>query len=423
MIGTELLIVFLSLLFSAFFSGMEIAFLTNNRLHVELENLKGKFSYRLLSKLNRKPARYIATMLVGNNIALVIFGLYMTELLLPAGHVIRNPFVLAAIQTVFSTVIILVLAEFLPKAFFKQNADLLSRVFAVPAMAIYYVFYPVVSFMIGMSNAAMKVLAPGFQRDSDPSFGRIDLDHYIRERTERSDREESIDEEVKMFRNALEFSSRKSREFMVPRTEMVSLDRSVSMELLRKEFIESGLSKILIHDQSVDDIKGYVHSYELFANPKDIQSILRPVSFIPESMAASEVLKLLLREKRSLAVVLDEFGGTSGIITVEDVVEELFGEIDDEHDVEERTERVFSKDEYIFSARLEIEYLNERFDLGLPESEEYSTLGGLIVFQTANIPAKGQRIALDGWAATITKAGRSRIEEVRLNRLEPSAGV
>ncbi|MBI1317208.1 DUF21 domain-containing protein [bacterium] len=418
MIATELVVVLLSLLFSAFFSGMEIAFLTNNRLHIELENLKGKYSYRLLAKLNRKPARFIATMLVGNNIALVVFGLYMTQILLPIGHWLSQPLVLAGVQTLISTVVILVLAEFLPKAFFRQNADFLSRVFAIPATAIYYVFYPVVSLMIALSNLVMRFLAPGFQRDAEPVFGRIDLDHYIRERTELTDQEESIDEEVKMFRNALEFSSRKAREFMVPRTDMVSLEQGVSLESLRNEFINSGLSKILIHSGNIDDIRGYVHSYELFGHPKDIQSILRPVSFIPESMAASEILKLLLREKRSLAVVLDEFGGTSGLVTVEDVVEELFGEIDDEHDVEELTEKQISEDEFLFSARLEIEYLNEQFSLELPESEEYSTLGGLIVHQTASIPVKGQKVVLEGWTATVTKAGRSRVEEVRLKKAE-----
>ncbi len=413
-----LAIVIVCVLFSALFSGMEIAFISSNKLHIELESKKGTYRYRLLSYLNRKPSRFIAALLVGNNIALVVFGLFMPELLKPLTSGLDSEGIIFIVEIFISTLVILFLAEFLPKSFFSTHADQLSKLFALPGYLIYWLFYPIVSFIMTVSNALLRWFTSGNAEETTQIFERVDLDHYIRERTEGQDDQESVDSEIKIFQNALEFSTRKAREFMIPRTEIVSIDESESIERLRREFVSSGLSKILIHRDSVDEILGYVHSFELFKKPKDFKSILRPISFIPESMTANEILKLLLKEKRSIAVVLDEFGGTSGLITIEDVVEELFGEIDDEHDKEEFTEKVLPDGEYVFSGRLELDYLNEEYRLNLPESDNYHTIGGLVMHFLGSIPEKGERFDYSGWHFTITKAASTRIEELRIRRIE-----
>ena len=413
------LVIVLTLLLSAFFSGMEIAFLTSNKLHIELESKKGHIAYRILSLFNKKPARFLSALLVGNNLALVIFGLYMPELLSPITLGIQTDGLKLLVETLLSTVIILFLAEFLPKSFFGVNADRLSAVFALPAYLFYGLFYPIVSLVMLISNALIRLLFKDKAEENELAFGRIDLDHYIRERTENNSSDQEVDAEVQIFRNALEFSDRKAREFMIPRTEVVSIDETADMASLRDEFIESGLSKILIHQGSVDRILGYVHSYELFSNPTEFRSILRPISFIPESMTADDILKLLIKERRSIAVVLDEFGGTAGLVTIEDVVEELFGEIDDEHDLEELTEKVIDDGEYLFSARLEIDDLNEKYPLELTESENYHTLGGWVLHHLGSIPEKGERFVIDNFTVVITRASATRVEELRMKRLDP----
>lgn len=414
-------IIVASLLLSAFFSGMEIAFLTSNKLHIELESKKGLFAYRILSLLNRKPARFLSALLVGNNIALVIFGLYMPELLEPITRGIHTDVLLLLVETLLSTVVILFLAEFLPKNFFGMNADRLSALFSLPAYLFYWLFFPVVSLVMLLSNGIIRLLFGERVQQNELAFGRVDLDHYIRERTENNAHDQEIDAEVQIFRNALEFSDRKAREFMIPRTEIVSIDESSDMESLRQEFIKSGLSKILIHQESVDQILGYVHSFELYSHPKEFRSILRPISFIPESMTADDILKLLIKERRSIAVVLDEFGGTAGLVTIEDVVEELFGEIDDEHDLEALMEKVLADNEYLFSARLEIDDLNEKYPLNLTESENYHTLGGWVLHHLGSIPEKGERFNIDGYSVIITRAAMTRVEEVRIKKLDLEA--
>jgi CBS domain containing-hemolysin-like protein len=409
-------IILFSILFSAFFSGMEIAFLTSNKLHIELEGKKGRFAYRLLSLLNRKPARFLSALLVGNNIALVVFGLYMPELLEPITRGIPTDGLLLLIQTLLSTVVILFLAEFLPKSIFGVHADRLSAVFSFPAYLFYWLFYPIVSVVMYLTGGLLRLFFNDRLRENEPAFGRVDLDHYVKERTDNNTSEQEVDTEVQIFRNALEFSDRKAREFMIPRTEIVSIDKGSDIESLKSEFISSGLSKILIHEGSADKILGYVHSFELFSNPGDLSSILRPLSFIPESMTADDTLKLLIKERRSIAVVLDEFGGTAGLVTVEDVVEELFGEIDDEHDTEEFTEKVLAEGEYLLSARLEIDDLNEKYGLEIPESENFHTLGGWVLSHLGSIPEKGEQFPLDGFTVVVTRASQTRVEELRLKR-------
>lgn len=410
--------IILAIVFSALFSGIEIAFVSSNRFHIEIENKKGNFSYQIISRLIKRPARFIAAMLVGNNIALVVYGIFMPQLLAPmlGGEV---GFGLLLVQTLISTAIMLVFAEFFPKAIFNSNPTRYLQIFTIPSAFFYYLFYPIVSFMIAISNFVMRYILKADLQQAESVFNKVDLDNYVRERSDASaSSEEEIDSEIQIFKNALEFNEIKAREFMIPRTEIVALDSSLGIESLTKSFLESNLSKILIYKETVDTIIGYTHSFELFKKPKDIQSILRPVSFIPESMPANEILNLLIRERRSIAVVLDEFGGTSGLVTIEDIVEELFGEIDDEHDTEMLIEDKISDSEYKFSARQEIDYLNIKYDLKLPESENYSTLGGLIINYLESIPVKGEEFRLEPFIFKVVEVSESKIDTVHLRIIE-----
>ncbi len=410
----ELAIIIIStILASAYFSGIEIAFISSNRFHIELEQQKGTFIYRIIGYLVNYPSRFIAAMLVGNNIALVVYGFYMPEVLDPYLP-IENPYLLLLVQTILSTILILIFAEFLPKALFSTNANRLLEFFAIPSGFFYFLFYIIVWIMIGISNFVMKYIMGMEEEEGQKAFNKVDLENYISERTEASDDKDEVDHEIQIFRNALDFSERKAREFMVPRTEIVAMDLEDSIKELSEEFISSNLSKILIYKGSVDNIIGYVHSFELFKKPKNIRSILRPVSFLPESMPAHETLNLLMRERRSIAVVLDEFGGTSGLVTVEDVVEEIFGEIDDEHDTEELLEQKVKPGEFLFSARQEIDYLNEKYDLNLPEEEGYNSLGGLIINHLESIPEKGEELRIPGYHLSMEAVSNSKIEVVRL---------
>lgn len=412
--GTTLLVILATLVLSAFFSGMEIAFLSANRLHIELESKKGNFPFNLVSFLVKRPSRYIATMLVGNNIALVLYGLYMPEVLDPVLGQINIAWLLLLIQTVISTIIILFLAEYLPKAYFNANANVMLKWFALPTILFYGLFYVVVSFMMFISNSMLKLI---FHKDIDedqPVFSKIDLDHFIQENTANKDEQEEVDHEIEIFQNALDFSEQKAREMMIPRTEIMAIPVDTSIETLTSLFIENGYSKLLVYEENMDNLIGYVHAYELFKKPSDVRSILRPVSFIPESMTADQLLNQFTKEKRNIAVVVDEFGGTSGMITLEDVVEEIFGEIDDEHDTEALIERVIDENTFLFSARQEIDHLNDEYDLNLPESENYSTLGGYITQQLESIPEKGEKFTLGHLRFEIINVSSNRIEDVKV---------
>lgn len=415
MITTLIAIVLGSILFSAFFSGMEIAYVSSNKLQIELQNKQGDFASRLLSHLMSQPSRFIATMLVGNNIALVIYGMFMAKWMEPLLlQWISSEFVVLLIQTLVSTLIILIMAEYVPKAIFALYSNQLLRGFALPVLLIYYLLFPVVGFVMAISRFILKTLFRADMDDEKPMFSRVDLDNYVRKHTEDQDNTEDVENEVQIFQNALDFGKVKARECMVPRTELVAMEVSESIEDLRQKFIETGFGKILIYKESLDNIIGYVHSFELFKKPKQIRTILLPLSVVPESMLASEVLDLLIRERKSLAIVLDEFGGTSGLITIEDVMEEIFGEIEDEHDRQDLTEEQISKNKYIFSARLEIDYLNEKYKLDLPESEFYETLSGLITHHYESIPEKDDVIVINPFIFTIKDSHNTRIEEVIL---------
>src|SRR5690554_3718507 len=386
----SIIVILVMLLLSAFFSGMEITYVSSNKIHIEIEKKQNSFLASVLKRITKRPSKFIATMLVGNNIALVIYGFFMGDLLMQ--FIPLTGFSGLLIQTVISTIIILLTAEFLPKVFFQIYANNLVKVFALPAYMFYVLFSLVSEFVIWISDLVLKFV---FKTEGDTvqlSFSKLELGNYISEQMEIAETKEEMDSEIQIFQNALDFSEIKTREAMIPRTEIVAVDIDTTPKELAKIFTESGLSKILVYNESIDDILGYIHSFELFKKPNTIKSILMPVVFVPETMLAKDVLNILSKKRKSIAVVIDEYGGTSGIITVEDIIEELFGEIEDEHDSVELIEEVLSENSYRFSARLEVDYINEEYDLNLDDSENYETLGGLIVNYTEEIPEQGESV-------------------------------
>jgi len=421
------LIIVISLLFSAFFSGMEIAYVSSNKIHIEIEKKQSGLLAIILAKLTAKPSKFIATMLIGNNIALVIYGFFMGELLmlwfaqLSIDNAILNYLVsqLSLLtQTVISTLVILVTAEFLPKVFFQIYANRLLKVFAVPAYVFYLLFSLISDFVIWISDVVLKRF---FKTEGDEvqlAFTKVELGHYISEQMESVEADDDVDSEIQIFQNALEFSEVKSREVMIPRTELIALEIHDTIKSLSALFTSTGYSKILIYKNTVDDILGYVHSFDLFKNPKTIKSIIMPVEFIPETMLIKDVLNVLTKKRKSVAVVLDEYGGTSGIMTIEDIVEELFGEIEDEHDSIMLLEEKVSENEYHLSARLEVDYLNETYKLNLPENENYETLGGLIVDRTEEIPEKAEKVKIENFLFTILEVSNTKIDVVSLHILK-----
>lgn len=424
----DLLIIVLSLILSAFFSGMEIAYVSSNKIHIEIEKKQGGLLSKLLTKITAKPSKFIATMLIGNNIALVIYGFYMGDMLvdwfasyLPSSSPIINSLfteLSLLTQTVISTLVILVTAEFLPKVFFQIYANSLLKLFAVPAYLFYVLFSFVSHFVIWISDVILKHL---FKTEGDEvqlAFTKVELGNYISEQMESVEAHDTVDSEIQIFQNALEFSEVKSREVMVPRTELSAIEIHDSLSNLNDLFTQTGHSKILVYKTTIDDILGYVHSFYLFKAPKNIKSMLRPVEYVPETMFAKDVLNVLIKKRKSLAVVLDEYGGTSGIMTVEDVIEELVGEIEDEHDTFELIEEKINNHTYVFSARIEVDHINETYKFQLPESENYETLGGFIVNHTEEIPEKNQEIKIDQFHFTIKEVSNTKIELVELKILE-----
>ena len=412
----SIIVILVMLLLSAFFSGMEIAYVSSNKIHIEIEKKQNSFLASVLKRITKRPSKFIATMLVGNNIALVIYGFFMGDLLMQ--YIPLTGFSGLLIQTVISTIIILLTAEFLPKVFFQIYANNLVKVFAVPAYMFYILFSLISEFIIWISDLVLKFV---FKSEGDTvqlSFSKLELGNYISEQMEIAETKEEMDSEIQIFQNALDFSEIKTREAMIPRTEIVAVDINTTPKELAKIFTESGLSKILVYNENIDDILGYIHSFELFKKPNTIKSILMPVVFVPETMLAKDVLNILSKKRKSIAVVIDEYGGTSGIITVEDIIEELFGEIEDEHDSVELIEEELGENNYRFSARLEVDYLNEEYDLNLEDSENYETLGGLIVNYTEEIPEQGESVRIDNFLFTILEVSSTKIELVELKVLE-----
>ncbi|APD06778.1 UPF0053 protein [Flavobacteriaceae bacterium UJ101] len=413
-IGITISIIIICILLSAFFSGMEIAFISSNRMHIELEKKQGNTSAKLISKLSENPRKFITTMLVGNNIALVIYTIYMTNLieLNLFNNSGLNEFVILLITTIISTLIILVLAEFLPKSIFNIYSNQLLLFFAIPVYIIYTIFSLITELVMWISNLILKLFGEEEQKE-EQAFDKKDLEFYISEQIEGVEDEE-LDSEIQIFQNALEFNDIKARECMIPRKEMIALELETPLKEVAQKFVETGLSKIVIYRDSIDNIIGYVHSFELFKRPEHIKNILLPVEFVHEATIAKEVMNRLTKKRKSIAIVLDEYGGTSGLITTEDIVEELFGEIEDEHDHVILTEEKIAENEYLFSTRLEIDYLNDEYKLNLPENEAYETLGGLIMDIAETIPEEGEQVKTDSITFIIKKVSEARLDEVQL---------
>ncbi|RUT78153.1 hemolysin family protein [Ancylomarina longa] len=413
----NLFIVFLMLALSAFFSGMEIAFITANKLRMEIDRSKNTISGRIISIFSRYPGNYISTMLVGNNIALVVYGIIMAKILEPYIHIWTNSASLVlTIQTVTSTLLILVTAEFIPKTLFRINPNLALNLFALPVMFFYILFYPItIITMLFSKNIIHKVLNTKISGENATQvFGKIDLDHLVQEGQETQAIAQEEIHDIKIFRNALDFSKVKLRECIVPRNEIEALEQNCSIAEITQKFIETGYSRILIYKDSIDDIIGYVHSSVIFKKPQSIKTALSRIIYVPETMAAHKLLNLFTKEQKSIAVVVDEFGGTSGMVTIEDVMEEIFGEIEDEHDNIDLIEQKISDTEYIFSGRLEIDYLNDKYDFNLPESEDFETLNGFILFNHESIPKYNESIKIDAFSFKIIEVSNTRIEKINL---------
>ena len=403
---------------SAFFSGMEIAFISSDRIFLEIEKNQGNFIARILTRITETPSKFIAAMLVGNNISLVVYGIFMgnriISLLYPGANEANLSLSILFYQTLISTVIILLTAEFLPKVFFQLYANKLIKFFIIPAAAFYYIFYPITFFVIKITDGVLLLFFKTAAEVAEISFSKGELGDYIVKQVESVSDKEKLDSEIQIFQNALEFSDLKAREVMVPRAELVAIDIDKDIQELKELFMTTGLSKIPVYQNSVDDILGYVHAFELLKKPASIRSILLPVEFIHEPLPINEVLNRLTRKRKSLAVVLDEYGGTSGIITVEDIIEELFGEIEDEHDQVDHYELKVSDTEFEFSARLEVDYLNTTYGFSFPEEEFYETLGGLIVHFTEEIPQQGDVFSLAQYEFKILEASSTKIERIHL---------
>ena len=420
------IIIGFALLLSAFFSGMEIAFVSANKIHVEIEKKQEGFLSQILGRLTANPSKFIASMLIGNNIALVVYGYYMGDVLtemLPSAtasdpywmQLLLNDFIVLT-QTVIKTAVILITAEFLPKVLFQIYANSLIKVLALPAYFFYLLFSGFSWLVMKVSDFVLRIFFKTAGDEITQAFSKNELGDYINEQMEAVSDNDEIDSEVQIFQNALEFSEVKTREAMIPRTEICAVEYRDRLSELSGLFTETGFSKILVYRENIDDIIGYVHSFDLFKKPQSIRSIMKPVEYVPETMLIQDTLNLLTKKRRSMAVVIDEYGGTSGILTVEDIVEELFGEIEDEHDVVEYREEQIDENTYLFSARLEVDYLNEQYKLNLPESEEYETLGGLVMNQTEAIPEKGFKMDMDTFVLDIVEVSNTKIELVKIHR-------
>ena len=409
--------IIITMAFSAFFSGMEIAFVSSNKLRFEMDRSEKSLTSRILSIFFHNPNNFISTMLVGNNIALVMYGILMAELIeqrILAGW-IANEFLLVLIQTIISTLIILVTGEFLPKTLFKINPNFTLNLFALPAFICYILLYPISKFASACSNLLLRICGNKINKeDSAKAFTKVDLDYFIQSSIEEANDEQEIDTEVKIFQNALDFSNIKIRDCMVPRTEIIAIEDNADINELKSLFIESGISKIIVYKESIDNVVGYIHSSEMFRNLTDWKEGIRQLPIVPETMNANKLMQLFMQQKRSIAVVVDEFGGTAGIVAMEDLVEQIFGEIEDEHDTQTYVAKSIGNNEYVLSGRLDIEKVNELFPIDLPESDDYQTVGGLILHQYQSFPKIYEIISFDKFEFKILKVTATKIELVKL---------
>lgn len=408
-----LITLFFALAASAFFSGMEIAFLTANRLHVEIQAKKGSLSGRILPLFYARPSAFIATMLLGNTVSLVLVGGATAILLNDPLSFLGSPFLIVAVQTLLSTVVVLFLAEYLPKAFFRERANASLEGFSGVLLLVFFAFAPIVFLFTSLSQWTLRRLGDTQGTKKGPLvFGKADLDHFISERSESEIH--SLEPEVALFRNALEFADTRVKSCMLPRNEIEAISADATLEEVRQRFISTGYSKLVVYRHSIDDAFAYIHAYALFQSPKTLASVITPVSFLPETTSAQDVFKQLVKEKRSVALVVDELGVLVGLVTLEDLIEELFGEIDDEHDTQGLLERQIASDEWHFSARHDVSYVNEQYGLRLPESEVYNSLGGMIVDQLGYLPEKGESLSIGSYTLEVTAVKANRVEEVRI---------
>lgn len=412
--------VVISLVFSAFFSGIEIAFISSDKLQIELGRKQGKLGDAIISKFLQKPSWFISTTLIGNNIALVVYGIFMAYLLVPLIEMwlpaeLRADWLELLLQTLIATTVVLITAEFTPKSIFLINPNKMLSALSFPAYIIYIILYPAVWTIVTLSRLLLKNLLKLEYSEKQPVFGLTDLNYFVKKNFNTREDEEKREQEVdaKIFSNALEFKTIKVRDCMVPRTELVTVDIEDSIEDLRQAFIESGYSKILVYKESIDNVIGYCSSLELFKKPRDIESMLIPIMFVPETMLASELMIQFITERKSIALVVDEFGGTSGIITIEDIIEEIFGDIQDEHDEDDLVEVKIDENSYIFSARQEIDYINDKYDLNLPVGD-YDTLGGLILTINKDFPVINEEIEFAAFRFVILSIEENRIDKVKV---------
>ncbi len=416
-----LISIIITLVFSAFFSGMEIAFISANRLKIALDDKQGGVKAKILAYFAKKPASFIGTMLLGNNAAIVAYSMFMAMAIDgPLTALIGMAWLVLLIQTIITTILVLIFAEFLPKAIFRINPNRALSMLAFPLVIIYGILWLPTFLIIGLAELILKIFIREKGDNSQIVFEKVDLDNYLEEYTTDVENSEVLDHEVKIFHNALNFADVIARDCMVPRNEIIAFEIEEDLIDLREKFIQTGLSKILIYRETVDNIIGYIHSYELFKSPETIKSILLPVSIIPETINANKILEELISKNRSIALVVDEYGGTAGMVTMEDVIEEIFGEIQDEHDLSDVSNKKINETEFELNGRAEIDFLNEKFRLNLPLSEEYETLGGFIISEIQNIPKQGEVIRIGNFVITIKEVSNTKIEMVRVLLIEES---
>ena len=415
MITTDIIIIS-CLVFSAFFSGIEIAYVSANRIFLEIEKNQNNLNSKMISKITKHPSKFIISMLVGNNISLVIYGIFMGEriidLFFQNSIIDDSSLRILLYQTIISTIVILLTAEFLPKVFFQLYSNSLIKFFSIPAAFFYYLFSPITFIITKISDLVLKYFFGSESDKTNFSFSKGELGDYIEEQVDSVPNKDHLDSEIQIFKNALEFSKLKARDAMVPRTEIIAMEKNCKINKLIELFSSKGISKIPIYNNNIDDIIGYVHAFEMLKKPKTIKNILLPIELIPETIPINEALNRLKIKQKSLAVVIDEYGGTSGILTVEDIVEELFGEIEDEHDLVDHHEVKIDKGKYEFSARLEVNFINEKYGINLPCDEDYDTLGGLVVHNTEDIPKKNDLVELDHFIFTILEVSSTKIEKI-----------
>ena len=408
--------IIIAMMFSAFFSGMEIAFVSSNRMLLEMDKEKNGWSQKILSVFYAHPNGFVSTMLVGNNIALVVYGILIARLFDFTIFKGMQPGFTVPADTILSTLIVLFTGEFLPKTLFKSNSNRLLTIFSLPAYISYIILWPISRFATLLAKILLRVFGIKMQKEEEEEgFTKVDLDYLVQSSIENAKNVDELDDEVKIFQNALDFADLKVRDCMVPRTEIYAVDNNSSLEELKQMFVESGHSKILVYKEDVDHIIGYVHSSEMFRNPSDWHDTIRTMPFVPETMSAQKMMQIFLQQKKSLGVVVDEFGGTSGIVSLEDIVEEIFGEIEDEHDNSEYVMKKTESGDYILAARLEIDKVNEKLNLDLPESDDYMTIGGLILHEFQSFPKLNEIVKIGKYEFKIIKNTMTKIELVQLH--------